>query len=175
MRRKDNIHQPKGFTLIELIVSLAILAIVGAVAGMGFLSMMQGYLIVKANAATSQQAQIVLERLSKELGNTAKMIVGDATSVTFETPASPGQEILLSWNSTTKELSLGPVGSGDVLAKQVSAYQIKYHDTYEDAGGDVYLPASTTMIQMTLGLSGADDTVSAFETRILLAKIVAGI
>jgi prepilin-type N-terminal cleavage/methylation domain-containing protein len=58
----------KGFTLIEVIVSLVIIAILSAVTGLGVVQITQGYIFTKQNAETLQKAQIAMDRMIKELG-----------------------------------------------------------------------------------------------------------
>ncbi|MGO9139497.1 MAG: type II secretion system protein J [Syntrophales bacterium] len=58
-----------GFTLIEIIVSLLILAILGVIAGRGMLEMANGYMLSKKNTAAAQLGQITVDRLKKEFSS----------------------------------------------------------------------------------------------------------
>jgi prepilin-type N-terminal cleavage/methylation domain-containing protein len=168
--------EKRGFTLIELVTAMVVIFILSAFTGMGFVYMIHGYVVAKKNADTVQNAEIILARLAKELKSTGSITSGNQTSLTFRskstaTPTNPeGQSIVLSWNNN-QELSLDT----DVLANHVAAFYLKYYDKYDDAGGDNYLPASTALIRITLGLPDADNHISTFEERVFLYSLMTGI
>ena len=56
----------KGFTLIEVIVTLVLVGITTALAGMWIVSVANGYVFTKMNANTVQKAQLAVTRLAKE-------------------------------------------------------------------------------------------------------------
>ncbi|MRR17861.1 MAG: type II secretion system protein [Deltaproteobacteria bacterium] len=55
-----------GFTLIEIIVTLVILGMMGAIAGMLIAQGAQGYVTAKANNALSHKTQLALDRMILE-------------------------------------------------------------------------------------------------------------
>ncbi len=73
----------KGFTLIEIIVSLLIVGIITAVAGMGIVMVTQKFYFAKDNAETAQKAQVTLMRLMKEFAAISAVSAGSATSIAF--------------------------------------------------------------------------------------------
>lgn len=75
-RKKQNFFQlhgrqgvisQKGFTLIEMIVTLVIVGIMAAMGGMGIVQAVKGYIMVKENAATTQKAQLAMSRITREI------------------------------------------------------------------------------------------------------------
>ena len=56
-----------GFTLVEVIASLVIVGILGAIAGMGIVTGLRGYMQAKENGHLAQKAQIALTRINREL------------------------------------------------------------------------------------------------------------
>ena len=63
-----------GFTLVEVIASLLIVGILGAIAGMGLVTGMKGYMQAKENAHLAQKAQIALTRINRELIELEKVV-----------------------------------------------------------------------------------------------------
>ena len=91
MLRKMRIRMlnEKAFTLIEVIVSLVLIGIMAAIAGMGLMRIAEGYVFAKQNAETAQKAQIAIARIVKELSY-ATIINATPTvsSVNYTRPAS---------------------------------------------------------------------------------------
>lgn len=164
-----NLYDKMGFTLIEVIMSIVILSIISAIAGMGFVSMINGYVLAKKNADTVQNAEIITARLAKELSSTTSITSGNQTSLTLLSK-SVDQTLVLSWDSGTQKLSLGT----DVLANQVASFNLKYLEKYDGADGESYLPASTALIKITLSLTGADNVATIFEERVFLYSLMTG-
>ncbi|MCK9276015.1 MAG: type II secretion system GspH family protein, partial [Syntrophales bacterium] len=66
MAEKDKcqIKENLGFTLIEVIVTLVLVGILAATAGMGIVSSVTGYLMAQENATVSQKAELTLRRIT---------------------------------------------------------------------------------------------------------------
>ena len=78
-----------GFTLVEVIASLVIVGILGAIAGMGIVTGLRGYLQAKENGHLAQKAQIALTRINRELMELTDVIdFGDGADswVIFDNP-----------------------------------------------------------------------------------------
>jgi len=164
----------RGFTLIEIITSLVVLAIIGVIAGMGMVSIAKGYVFTKKNAAGAQKAQIALARIVKELSVTDSISSVSASSITFNSKSPPAQQRVLSWNNTYYTLSI----DSDLLLDNVSSFNLAYYKFYDDTTPTPpaeFSSASTAIIQVTIGLKGADDTVITFVDRVFLLKVMTGI
>lgn len=84
MKISRKIRSESGFTLIEAIVSLILVGIMAAVAGMGIVYIVQGFVFTRANAATLQKGQIAMSRITLELKNISLISSpSTATSITF--------------------------------------------------------------------------------------------
>ena len=57
----------EGFTLIELVATLVLVGLLAAVAGVGIVTGVQGYLLSRENAEITQKAQLVMSRLGREI------------------------------------------------------------------------------------------------------------
>ena len=94
-------HRPtagiSGFTLLEIVVSLVLLGIIGALAGMGFASISQGFISAKRNAETVQKGQMAITRLLDEFGSISTQAVS-ATTQTSITYAFNGENHTISWD-----------------------------------------------------------------------------
>ena len=171
------ITEKRGFTLIEVVTSIVIVAILSTIAGMGFVYMIHGYILAKKNADTVQNAEIILARLAKELKSTASITSGNQISLSFlsKSTSPVDQSLILSWDNTNNILSLGPACNTDTLASNVSSFSLSYFNKFDDdPAGLTYLPASTAIIKITLGLPDADNHISTFEERVFLYSLMTG-
>ena len=124
-------RKEKGFTLIEIIISLVLMAIIAAVVSMGFLEIVKGYVFARTNADAVEKGQMAITRMIKELSN-CTITAGTATSVTF-TRRSDGTSHTLSWTNGTTVLSL----DGITLTDQVNSLALA---SYDNAPADNVVP-----------------------------------
>ncbi len=161
----------KGFTLIEIIVSLVIVGIMTAVAGMGIVMVTQKFYFAKENAETAQKAQVALMRLMKEFAAISAVSAGSASSIAFSSykagilgtrlvswAGSAGDPLVFDNDTTDGE-------AADTLTDNVSSFALAYYDTHTSASQTSW-SSSTKVIEITLTLTGANDVASAFIVRI---------
>jgi prepilin-type N-terminal cleavage/methylation domain-containing protein len=106
----------KAFTLIEVIVSLVLIGIMAAIAGMGLIKIAEGYVFAKQNAETVQKAQIAMARIVKELSNAGKALnansaitTATATKIAYTRPVSVSNAIEIKSDSTNGGVNGGVV------------------------------------------------------------------
>ncbi len=138
-----------GFTLIELIVTLVIIGIVAAIAGLGVPMYARSYLFVRNNSAISQKAQIALVRIGRELVDLQSITSTSSspTSITY-TRLSTSQAIMtqtLAYNSTNKTITLlstgGPFSeSANTLLDNVTAFTLSYY-----AGSSAWVSGTSSL------------------------------
>lgn len=87
IKRPDN---QKGFTLIELIITLVIVGVLSAVAGMGLVQVVNGYLLTKESATLSQKAQLAMARMVRELTSISTIGAGASTTITYTAVTGDG-------------------------------------------------------------------------------------
>jgi prepilin-type N-terminal cleavage/methylation domain-containing protein len=125
-------NKTSGFTLIEVIVSLIIVGIMAAIAGMGIVTGTKGYIQTKENVHTAQKAHLAITRIKRELmeltGIAAK---NDAQPwVIFDNPTG---RLAIAKVADTLEMyfNLGPTqttlpADGDLLVDNVQSFSINY-------------------------------------------------
>ena len=156
----------RGFTLIEVIVSLVLVGIIGAIVGMLLVQISKGFVFSKKTAATAQKGQITISRLVKEFSTITSISSGTATSITFT--RDPGVTHTISWAGANNPLLIAT----DIVTDNVNSFNLQYYDSYNDPSpSPSYLP-STAMIEITLELKGADDISSEFVNRVFMYKLI---
>lgn len=119
----------KGFTLIEVIVTLVLVGITAALAGMWIVSVANGYIFAKMNASTTQKAQLAMARLTKEFTNLQLHSVTGAsgTGITFNRAdgASTSVPVIISMSGTQLQINVNGAGA-QTLTDTVSAFSLSY-------------------------------------------------
>jgi prepilin-type N-terminal cleavage/methylation domain-containing protein len=170
-----------GFTLIEIIVSMVVLAILGVVAGRGMVEMANGYMLSKKNATVAQLGQITVARLKKEFSSITSITCGGPKIITYTITrsASEGQNVssvywaggnnplLLKTNSNC--LDCTSCTGGDILVDNIvlpddqqKQYVFRYCNNPTDCnvnyGSSNYTSATIAFVEVTLLLKGYGDT-----------------
>jgi len=160
---KRNGFNKKGFTMIELITAIVIVAIISVIAGMGLVQIANAYLLAKKSTVAAQQAQIALARLSKEFSALKSISVASATSMTYV--RSDGSSHTLAWTAADQPLTV----DGDTLIDKVQDFSLTYLNPYS-APVTPYSPYSsaTTVIHLTFQLKGYGDTLLIFVERVAI-------
>ena len=150
-------NSEKGFTLIEVIVSLVLLGILSAIAGMGFVVVAKGYVFAKLNSEMVEKGQTAITRMVKELGD-CTITAGNPTSITFNR-RSDGTLHTFSWEGASgNPLML----DNDTLIDNVNGFALAY---YNNAGGTVGA-AAASQVEITMRLIAADNSVQTLINRV---------
>lgn len=120
-----------GFTLIEVIVSLIIIGIITAFAGMAIVTGVKGYVFARDNASVSQKAQLAMSRVSRELMELTNITTANASRITYE--RLEGNYTIYTEDNKIKIASGGSPSGGDELVDYVSSFALTYNP---DAGGN---------------------------------------
>lgn len=164
-----------GFTLIEVIVSLIIMGFVGAIAGMGIVQIVDGYILAKESSETVQKSQIAMTRLMKEFHSLTG--IDDVTL-----PSISGITYIRNDGSHTLsyEAELGLILLDDnTLLDNVRFFSLKYYDKYDDptpvdsdsSGG--FTP-NTKLVDIFFEMNGPENMVHKLETRVFLRGLIEG-
>lgn len=118
-----------GFTLIEIILALIIFGILSAIAGMGIVSGIKGYMFTKENAQMTQKVNLAMTRLERELRELEDIDGAQASAEALVYRNASGWQALRRVGSTLK-MSAGSQlpddGRGDVLIDNVAALTLTY-------------------------------------------------
>ena len=158
----------KGFTLIEVIVTLILVGITAALAGMWIVNVANGYVFTKMNASTVQKAQLAMTRLTMEF--TRIKTVDDAnsspTQITYTRTGPSGTTVYGVVSSTGNLLQLKlDEGSPATLTDGVDSFTLAYCNDVTSTCQPAWSPASK-IIEITLILIGANNTTSTFIKRV---------
>lgn len=145
----------KGFTLVEIIVSLILVGVIAAVAGMALVPFLDRYFVAKDMADVTQKAQIALARMSKEFTVITAVSSGNNTSVSFTSQHSGGAENhTISWAGSAGNPVLL---DSDTLTDDVNNFQLVY--VYYTGGGSEVVEntwtANSKAIEARLTMAGA--------------------
>lgn len=149
----------KGFTMIEVIVSLVLISILAAMAGIGLVQITRGYVFSRQNSETVQKVQIAMARIGKELG---------AVTVINSTPVPTASSV--SFTRLPGPLTNTITFSGDVvqingttLINGVTAFTLEYYDS---SGNILAVPVAAAgnidRIKISLTVLGANNQPSSF-------------
>ena len=117
-------NKQKGFTLIEIIVTLVLIGILAAVAGLGIVRATQAYLFTRDVSAISQKAQAAIARLNKTFVNISDVNISGGTpssqaiTVTIE---RDNTYITETYNFSGTSLTLTISGSTNTLLDDLDA------------------------------------------------------
>ena len=118
-----------GVTLVELITVMLVIGIVSVTAAAIFGTPLQSYLIGSEGADNAAQAQIALERMSRELRTIRSASAADltpsATQISFVEQSS-GTIIGFSFLGNSLYRTVTPSGTPVVLADNISALSFGY-------------------------------------------------
>jgi prepilin-type N-terminal cleavage/methylation domain-containing protein len=159
-------HKTNGFTLIEVVASLVILAVVVGIGTLFLENVVKGYGFARSHAHLAQKGQTALMRL---VGDFCRIQGIDASSgantITYTADFSSEGAIAVESHTITVGVSdpTTLLYDGDVLIDRVSTFALKY---YAADGQTEVGPALARLVQITLDCAGAGGTTTRFSTRV---------
>jgi prepilin-type N-terminal cleavage/methylation domain-containing protein len=167
-KMNSRISNEKAFTLIEVIVSLVLIGILSAIAGIGLIQITEGYVFSKKNVETAQKAQIAMTRIVKELGYATTITVAGTNSITFTRPVSATTSTtnIIDLSGTAVRIKIG-AETATTLIDNVTAFTLDYPD-YTGAllSKPVAATANIRQVDITLTVTGANNQSSTFNNRV---------
>lgn len=153
-----------GFSLIEVIVSLVIMAIMVSMAGFGIVEIAGKYLFAQKAGETAQVAQVAMARMVKELTLIRNCASSSTTAINFDTPSATGRTI--GWTGSNSGSFVRPIlVNGQTLIENIQTFALSYYNAYDGTALASYNQTTTVMIGVTFTVTGADGTPSTFSGR----------
>lgn len=172
-----------GFTFIELIVSLALMAILASIFGMGLVAAIEGYDFSRANTQISQKGHLAMTRVMRELSelnNILSIDEGTNPSIIYERVQDVGgipttrvlaiqfqageQNLLLYTDLPAGTTTLDPA-NGDILVDDVRNFDLQYYQGANPLAWQFNLPLlSTIVIDLSLNRPDAPGRTQDFST-----------
>jgi len=154
---------PKGFTLVEMIVSLLLIGILVAIVGMGLTQIAGGYVFSRGNVDTVQKAQIALTRIAKELNAATSLAPSPAAAVTSSVTCTRTGPVTIAIALAGDTVQI----NGAILIDKVTAFTLSYFDA---AGAATATAANIRRIDIALTVAGADNSSSSFRDTVSISE-----
>jgi prepilin-type N-terminal cleavage/methylation domain-containing protein len=167
-RPRSRLLDPRGVSLIELLVTVVVLAILFLIIDLVFINTHRSARKVELTADASQNARIAVERLSRELreSGAAGIQVDGSTAVLFRTarPADASSAFCVNWRASTEVLAVANPGCSSIpLTGTYAPVWQRWIGYYFDSGsGEVRRVASTSAL--TFPLSGGQVVATSVQT-----------
>lgn len=159
----------RGFTLIEFVTVILIVAIIGTMAGMALVNITGGYVLAKRSSEAAQQAQIALTRLAKELTELKSISYATDRAVTYTRPDETHtsvEEHKITWDGINQPITL----DDDTLIDKVQSFSLTYYNY--DYNAQTFTAsdysATTAVIELTFQLEGYEGVPLVFVERVII-------
>lgn len=152
----------EGFTLIEVIASLVVVAILAAVAGLGIVQVTQGLLYTRDSSSNALEAQIAVMRIEKELHivTSVSSSSGANTLIYTNNKNNTSATFTICKNGSYIDICSGSnCSGGNHLIDKVSSLTFTY---LASDGSTAVAPAVAKIINVSFSISGIDGTTSTF-------------
>ncbi|BBO66985.1 hypothetical protein DSCA_09150 [Desulfosarcina alkanivorans] len=170
------LRRDAGFTLIEIIVSLVIAGILASVAGMGIVSAISGYAVVRENVDLSEKIQLAGTRIQRELLELTDIDDWNATRPYIVYYSATGRRQAIARAGDTVRLYNDPGeisdayldNNGDILTDHVDSLAFNYFQGDSNWAGEDIRELSTIEFSLKLARSEAAGTTMNLTTRVFL-------
>lgn len=153
-----NGHRQRGFTLMELVISILVLGLLGATAAYGIQNGVMAFQATQEALSSLGKLRYATERVSRELREIRRdpldssryEIATPLGGGTIEFVKQDGTEVTLDVSGNTLTLEYDNPAGVHVLTDQLSAFNLAYLDTNGIATAD---PAQVAFIDVQITLS----------------------
>lgn len=141
----------KGFTLIEIVITIVLISIISGIAAMIILQGVRAYSDERNRSDVHYQARLAMERMAREI----RMIRSRADITTM---ANADLQFTDVYGNTVRFNLVGSdiQRSGSVLASNISPFAFSYYDT---AGALTALSANLWLVEIALTATQGTETI----------------
>ena len=153
LRFDKNIRQ-KGFTLLELVVVVALIGIMVPAMAMIFSNILESNHKMRTTVAITEQFDFVLDRVTEDLNALDSLLIADETNIKFAT--TTGQFVSLRMSDSSLELcTVGDCADEDFhdLATGVNSIDFNYFD-------ENFLPVTIDPNGLQSSIEGHKETIN---------------
>lgn len=147
-----------GYTLLEMVVSLIVLAILGATAGHGLMGGVRSYLGVSENLQTLGKLSYASERMLREIreirrdpSDTSRFDIATMSDQQFKFTRGTGTEVTLNASPPVLSLAYADPPGAQVLTDQVSNMRFSYYQ--QDGVSQAVNAAEVAFVELYLVLA----------------------
>jgi prepilin-type N-terminal cleavage/methylation domain-containing protein len=151
IRIQPSIRAQKGFTLVELIVTLVLVGIIGTFTTLFMYTGLNGYLRAKDTSEGALKAQIALDRISLELRDIDRIdTFTDNTTIDYVSVTLLGDR-QITYNAVAETISMDVDGNVNLLLDDVQSFTLTA--TYADLNnsGDGNNEVEAIDVSFTIG------------------------
>lgn len=156
----------KGFTFIEFIIVIVLIAILGATGALMLQQNYRGYFTAKKIMALASNATIATDNIMRELKSAQSVSTFGSTSFTFVN--QQGQSIAIDLSGTTLRRNVNATGAQTVCT-QVTNVVFAYFDA---AFATTAVPANVRFVTMQITTTNADGMAYSLMAGTVLRKIL---
>lgn len=182
MNKNLTILNNKGFTLIELVISIVLLGMLAAVGSTMISDGFTSTRMVNANQSNAGQARYAVERIAREIRETLykdafptgyKIDNFTASNLVFtkcpkvEITCTPDNWVTVTINNNGKILTLGYSSPATIstLTDQVSSFDMSYYDA---TGVLTKIASDIRIVQISLSIADPSGEILSQRTRVAL-------
>jgi len=165
----------KGFTLIEVIVSLLIVSVMAAVAGMGIVEMTNAFIFAKDSNALAQKNQLAMTRLRMSLQNLTSISAAGSDTITMTRRSPNGTLITETFQLSGGELQVRSSdftpGNFYTLADDVSSLTLSYLDGSGNTWSSSDRLSDLSRIGISISFGASEGTDMTYVDEVLPANV----
>lgn len=163
--RNDRQRKEDGFTLVEIICTLILLGVIGAMSTVGVLQITRGFVFSRDNTDAATKAQLTLLRIIKEFTAITTVGSGTAAAITFTSQHGPSTTKTYTLSLSGTDLMLNDGATSDILLDKVTTFSLRYYDTYNGTPNANW-SSTRRIIEVSITVQAADGAATTFSTRI---------
>jgi prepilin-type N-terminal cleavage/methylation domain-containing protein len=153
-----------GFTLIEMIASLALLGLLAAIFGLGLVAAVESYDFSRSNSQIAQKGQMAMTRMIRELTTLTRVVRIHDDQIIYERMDDNGTSIWgIFFDSSTQQVLLAEnipesttTAQGDVLVDGVDDWSLQCFIGSESQALPIDANSLLSTMQITLKLDRPD-------------------